>query len=246
MQKGLYERYHSRGKLQKRIIGNKNFTYRHLIQMIMPYLKGRDRIVDVGCGVGTIDFYLAKKGKTVLGADISKRGIEMARLNAETFDISDNLSFKVVDFPKESIRGEKFDLALCISVLEHIKEDKKTTSAIFELLRAGGIAVFSVPSKNSPLFRLGLVRGHDKEVGHLRRYTVRGLSSLLRGSGFQILLIEKREGLLRNAFFVFPSGAVVIRIANRFGWASDLLTYLDNLFLKIFGEDQINVVARKK
>jgi len=34
--------------------------------------------LDVGCGVGTLDFYLASKGKSVTGIEISKRAVNIA------------------------------------------------------------------------------------------------------------------------------------------------------------------------
>ena len=55
------------------------FTYRHLIRILKPYLPKVKKILDIGSGVGTIDFYLASKGKEVTGIEISKSAVELAR-----------------------------------------------------------------------------------------------------------------------------------------------------------------------
>ena len=38
-----------------------------------------------------------------------------------------------------------FDFAICVHVLEHIREDRKALSEFFRVLRPGGAAIFQVP-----------------------------------------------------------------------------------------------------
>ena len=73
--KKLYERYHSDRKSQRRIIGENDFTYRSMIYFIRKYVHLKDKVLDIGCGVGTIDFYLAKRGCNIVGVDISRQAI---------------------------------------------------------------------------------------------------------------------------------------------------------------------------
>ena len=71
----LYETYHSNRRLQKRIISDNNFTYRELIKIMKPHLNKIQSVLDIGSGAGTIDFYLASKGKKVTGIEISKSAV---------------------------------------------------------------------------------------------------------------------------------------------------------------------------
>jgi len=107
------------------------------------------------------------------------------------------------------------------------------------------MTVISVPSKNSPLFKLGFTKKFDERVGHLRRYNQEDLIRLLRKTGFKILEIQKTEGILRNFLFVSKFTGQIIRVANRFWIVSDIFTFIDNITLKLFGESQLIVVAQK-
>jgi len=244
MQFSLYERFHKRIKLQKRVIGRKNFTYRLIIDVLETYSVNPQKVLDIGCGVGTLSFYTASKGNYVMGIDISPRAIEACKLTAQKLNLDKNTDFLVKDFSEEMIDG-RFDLVICSEVLEHLKDDKLVIKKIFNILKESGRILISVPSKNSPLFRLSFVEGFDRRVGHLRRYDSPGVVDLVRGVGFKILEIKKTEGVLRNFLFVSRFGNPFVRLANRFTFVSDLLTFLDNITLKLFGESQIIVVAQK-
>ena len=68
--------YHQKTKAQHKIIDEGNFTYRVILSIINKYLKGTKKVLDIGCGAGTLDFYLANKGHNVTGIDISEKAIE--------------------------------------------------------------------------------------------------------------------------------------------------------------------------
>ena len=240
----LYEKFHKKIKLQKRIIGKKNFTYRLILDILEPNLGDEKKVLDVGCGAGTLSFYMASKGNYVKGIDISSGVIKACKLTAKVLGLEENTNFQTEDFSKKKI-DERFDLVICSEVLEHIKNDKLAVKKLFNFLKSEGILLLSVPSQNAPLFRLGLIKEFDKEVGHLRRYNLNGLVNLLREPGFRILETRKSEGILRNSLFVSRFGSQIVRVANRFEVISDILTFLDNITLKLFGESQIIVVAQK-
>jgi len=242
--KNLYERYHQKTRLQKRVIGRKNFTYRLILDILTPYLRRKEKVLDVGCGAGTLSFYMAKKGNWVFGIDISPKAIEMCQQTARVLDLEKNTVFKVANFPGVKI-DEKFDLILCIEVLEHLLYDKKAILEIFKLLVSRGILVISVPSENAPLYRLGIAREFDRKVGHLRRYSRERIVRILLESGFRIREIKETEGIVRNFLFLNKIAERLIRILNRVGFLSDLVTSLDNLTIPIFGKSNILIVAQK-
>lgn len=77
----IYEVYHSKRNVQTRIIEDDDFTYQNILHFLKKYRIKNQVMLDIGCGVGTIDFYLAKKGAKVTGIDVSKNGIDTANKN---------------------------------------------------------------------------------------------------------------------------------------------------------------------
>lgn len=239
----LYERYHAHRKLQKRVISAKNFTHHHLIEVVEPYLHKTKNVLDIGCGTGTVAFYLAEKGIRVVGLDISRNAVEIARENAKCLGLSDRVKFKVSNFPKSYISG-KFDLVICSEVLEHIEDDSKSVSKILRLLGQGGMAIFSSPLKESVLNRLGFTKHFDKDVGHLRRYDAKQFTAMITKNDFKVIKVRKVQGLFRDLLFTFTAGSLIIRLANRFDILSSTLSFFDNLLLPLGAADVI-VLARK-
>ena len=240
----VYDQFHKEINLQTRIIEEKNFTYRNIISILETLMINKNNILDIGCGAGTIDFYLANKCHEVLGIDISKNAIRACNESKEKLNLGRNINFIRLNFPKK-IPNKVFDFVICSEVLEHLENDEKVIKTISSLLRKGGKLLFSVPSKNAPIYKIGLLQNYDKRVGHLRRYTAEELLNLIINEGFLIEKVVKTEGMLRNFLFFNDLGIIPLKLANRFEFFSDLFTFLDNITLKLFGESQIIVVAQK-
>ena len=129
----FYDNLYKKCKTQRVIVNDKNYTYRYLLRVIKPLLKNVTEVLDIGCGVGTVDFHTALKCKSVIGIDYSSNAINIAKINAEKFNLSDNTKFYQKKFPENKITG-KYNLILCLDVLEHIKYDKLAVKKINKLL----------------------------------------------------------------------------------------------------------------
>ncbi|MBL7036531.1 class I SAM-dependent methyltransferase [Candidatus Microgenomates bacterium] len=239
-----YDDWHNNSTLQKKIIGEKNFTYRHFLEKVIPNIKKSTELLDVGCGVGTIDFFLAKKVKKVVGIDVSENSIKIAQRNAKLLNLEKNLVYMVMNFP-EDVPNMKFDLVVCSEVLEHLKDDSKAVVQIYSLLKRGGVSIISVPLNSAPLYKLGLMGGFDKKVGHLRRYSVEEVVDLLENNGFKIKKTFLVEGMFRNFLFTHRIGNFFVRVANRFSFVSDIYTAIDVWLGKLLGFSDVYIIAKK-
>lgn len=237
----IYSQFHTNTKKQSRIITQNNFTYRIILNVLVKYLKPNQSVLDIGCGPGTIALWLADKVKRVDAIDISKQAISVAKESAALLDIK-NVHFMQIEFPKDAPSG-KYNLIILMEVLEHLTNDRKSLEAVYRLLDKDGLLILSTPSINAPMHKLGLAKDFDKKVGHLRRYSEKDLISICESIGFKVLEIKKTEGLLRNFLFINPLAGNTVRFIKLF--LSDIVTILDNLTLKLFGESQIFVVAQK-
>lgn len=79
---------------------------------------------------------------------------------------------------------------LCCDVLEHVDDDAELLRKIANRLDVGGLLLVTVPA--GP----GLWSAHDYFHDHKRRYTARGLRSVLTGAGFRIVRLSYFQTLL--------------------------------------------------
>lgn len=236
-----YNVFHGKTKSQNRIIKEDNFTYHLILSVLNQYLKSDSKVLDIGCGAGTLCLYLASKGNEVLGIDISKKAVDSANDGADKLRLK-NVRFEVINFPNKAPQG-KYDFIIFTEVVEHLKDEEKALRIINKLLNRNGILFISTPSENAPLYRVGYAKKFDKEVGHLRRYNSERLTDLLTDTGFKIDYINKNEGFIRNFLFLNPVAGKSIRFLKSF--IGRTVTAIDNLTIPVFGESDIMIVARK-
>jgi len=238
----VHERYHSKTKRQLKIIKDSNFTYRLLISVINKYLKNSNqKILDIGCGAGTLSLYLANKGHSTLGLDISSKAIEECLKSKKALGLN-NVAFRTLDFLTMKTKN-RYDTVLFTEVIEHLEDDSKALRSIHKLLKPSGIMILSTPSDTAPLHKLGITKKFDEEVGHLRRYSLGEIQGMVRKSGFKIIETKKTEGILRNFLFIDPMAGKLIRFIKYF--ISDIVTLADNSTVPLFGYSNIIIVARK-
>jgi SAM-dependent methyltransferase len=238
-----YDLFHKQTKVQLKIVPKNNFTYRNIISYIDKYLKNKEqKVVDIGCGAGTICFYIANEGNNVSGFDISSKAIKACKESSRVLNLDNLTRFKIVDFPEEYVE-EKFDLIIFSEVIEHLRNDSLALKRIYTMLNKGGIVIITTPSIHAPLYRLGYAKSFDKRVGHLRRYTVEGLSKQCEDIGLKVIEVGKTEGILRNFLFLNPIMGKIVRLI-KFS-ISDVVAFIDNITIPIFGESNIIIIAQR-
>jgi SAM-dependent methyltransferase len=99
---------------------------------LAPWLRRRRRgtALDVGCGVGRWSLRLAALGMEVTGVDVSPFMIERAAERARESGLT--ATFLAGDLRSIGI-GRRFDLILCVTVLQHIVDPEEAAVAIARL-----------------------------------------------------------------------------------------------------------------
>jgi len=139
----------------------------------------------------------------------------------------------------------RFDLVLCLEVIEHIEDDDLFLTCVRDVLRDGGLLILSAPLSTVPLARFGLTGGFDSTVGHLRRYGRDQLIGKIENSGFGVEQTTATEGIVRNSLFVFKPLHVLIRcIRGRF--LTRMITAIDDVSGRLLGCSDLIIVARKR
>lgn len=241
----FYNRFHNNSTIQFKLITINNYTYATTLNIVNKLISDTNNlnILDFGCGVGTIDFYLANKGNNILGTDISPDAIRIANQTAKNLHLENNIRFTTLDILNE-YKNDKFDLILCNEVLEHLENDLETLILLKKLLKKNGKIMVSVPSLSAPLYKMGLTTDFDKRVGHLRRYDELTITNLLTNAGYHIEQITKNEGIIRNSFFVIKPFGVFLKLVK--GPLVQVLNVIDNISMVIWGESDIAVIASNK
>jgi len=245
--KEKYEEFHKNAGIQTKIIESNNFTYHIVLSFIDKYLQPGMKVLDIGCGVGTISLYIAKKGNEVLGIDISEKAINAAQKSAEVLDIK-NVSFKAIDFFNEDFY-EKYDFIIFNYVIEHLPDDESAIQKIYKLLEMNGILFLSTCLESDPLHRLEIMFfGKDEDdirVGHLRRYSKYGLNQLLKSNSFDIVEMCGTEGFFRRFLFATKIGNRLLRFVNLYV-IKKMTLLIDDLSKYIFGPTLIIIIAQAK
>ena len=87
-----------------------------------------------------------------------------------------------------------FDSIICLNVLEHVEQDKQALRTFYQLLCPGGHLCLLVPAFPALFGTL------DLNGPHFRRYTWRGLKTLLTGEGAEGEQKERFE-IVRMKYF---------------------------------------------
>ncbi len=107
---------------------------------LLPYLRPGHRVLDFGCGPGTVSVGLAKAvdGGEMHGVDMEESQIELARALAKATE-QDNATFHVGDILNLPFEDNYFDVAHCHNVLIHIPDTAAALAEVKRVLKPGGV-----------------------------------------------------------------------------------------------------------
>lgn len=144
-------------------------------------------LLDLGCGTGAATQYFVQThpDRDVIGADFSPEALRFAR--GRGLDRLVMADAEALPFP-----DARFGAAVCLDLLEHVRDDHKAAREVFRCLEPGGIFILNVPAYR------WLWGSHDVALMHYRRYSGREVRALLEGAGFQV------ERLSYSIFLLFP------------------------------------------
>jgi SAM-dependent methyltransferase len=144
--------------------------------LIRGYLPARASVVDVGCGAGAYGSGLMAAGHNWLGLEANAHCCDILRRR--------QLPFRRVELAARRLpcTDGEWDCAICIEVLEHVKEPEIFASEIARVAR--NRALFSVPNMEvlPYMHGWGVVPWHLLEADHKNFFTRASLRALLRRS----------------------------------------------------------------
>lgn len=132
---------------------------------LLPHLSAGMRLLDCGCGPGSITVGLAEAVAPgqVVGVDIEPNEYRLAWSQAAE-RIGTNLRFAVADVYSLPFGDNVFDAAFLHNVLSHLRKPLEVLKGIYRLLRPGGVIGISHPDFSGSLISPSdplLDRGHE-------------------------------------------------------------------------------------
>ncbi|KUI38235.1 SAM-dependent methyltransferase [Mycobacterium sp. IS-1496] len=98
--------------------------------------------LDIACGPGRTAVWLAQRGLSVRGLDISAVAIDHARAAARQHDVADRCRFEVVDLDGGLPSGPPVDVVVC-----HLFRDERLDRAVVARLVPGGLLAVAALSE---------------------------------------------------------------------------------------------------
>jgi 2-polyprenyl-3-methyl-5-hydroxy-6-metoxy-1,4-benzoquinol methylase len=148
-----------------------------VLEEISPWLG--QRILEVGCGIGTYTAELAMGARTITAMDM-----ECAFVDEAVRRLGHHSNVRLLcgdataaDMPKSD--DEAFDTVILLDVLEHIEDDVALLARLGARLRPAGYLILKVPAMPS------LYSPMDKAIGHWRRYDKAGLAAVIARAGLE-------------------------------------------------------------
>jgi SAM-dependent methyltransferase len=136
-----------------------------------PRRRDGRRVLDVGCGTGTMLSHLERYGE-VSGVEADEQAVEFCRGRGIT-------AVQQADPPPLPFEDGRFDLVTALDVLEHVEEDERLLAEMRRVLRPGGVALVTVPA-----FR-ALWGSQDVISHHRRRYRAPELRDRVLAAGLE-------------------------------------------------------------
>jgi SAM-dependent methyltransferase len=155
---------------------------RHLLDLMRRQLGDPAALaaVDVGCGTGETDRFLAPEVGALHGADISRRSIERAR------EVNPGVDYRLYErtLPFDD---DAFHFSFSINVLHHVQLDERAAfvSELARVVRPGGLIAIAEHNPANPLTRR-VVRqcAFDVGVTLVRRPE---LEAMLAAAGLEVV-----------------------------------------------------------
>lgn len=112
-------------------------------------------MLDIGCGGGLLSEPLARLGATVTGADASATNIEVAKIHAETSELT--IDYRATTAEAIADAGETFDVVLAMEIVEHVADVNLFLTECARMVKPGGLLFVATLNRTPKSFALAIV-----------------------------------------------------------------------------------------
>jgi SAM-dependent methyltransferase len=164
------------GRLQRLLVELPR--YRWAVRQLKHLPRGA-RVLDVGCGEGTLLWAAHRMGLEPHGCDIAQEAVQLVRELLSTENVHQGTLGEL------SYEPDSFDVIIALEVLEHLEKPRPFLRRAEELLQPGGLLLLTTPNRQRFFARvkrfLGMPHSNtDYPPHHFTRWSAQSLTKLLR------------------------------------------------------------------
>ena len=180
--------------------------YRKVAAEIVSTLKG-GLILDLGTGPGYLPIEIIKQSADIkiVGIDLSRKLIAMARQNAQKAEVTDRIDFQIGNSGRLRFDDASFDMAISTGMLHSLKDPVKVLNEMYRVLKKGAQAWIYDPAKvaayidrkkwkasltHRERFFIGLFTAL-KLLRPIKTYNREQVAEMVRATDFEIISIEE-------------------------------------------------------
>ena len=162
------------------------YRVRKVLELLAP--QPSDRVLDLGCGWGSISFALGSIVREVIGLDFSKRAVASCDRRLRTFGFA-NVHFRVADARDTGLGAASFDAIVAADLVEHLYPDDshEVAAEAFRVLKPGGRFAVWTPCRSHIL---EVLKNNNiilkRDITHVDYKSMTRMREILTGAGFRI------------------------------------------------------------
>jgi SAM-dependent methyltransferase len=227
-------------EMTTRAVGSREFfddldDYRfdklHYLPRLVDFNGFRDqKLLEVGCGIGTDLVRFARGGARVTGVDLSTTAIDLARRNFALHDLpADEL--RVGNAEALPFDAASFDVVYGHGVIQYTANPERLIAECHRVLKPGGRAIFMVYNRISwlnALSKLMKVQLEHEDAPVLRKFSIAEFRRLLTPFATADIVPERFpvksrlhkgwKGVAFNTMFVGTFNALPQGLVRPLGW----------------------------
>jgi len=209
---------------------NMKYDYLREIMAILPLLKSRDAMLEIGCADG---FLLAEAGK------LFKKAVGVEPSKAAAIAKLAGLNIIHDEFKPGLFEPKSFDFVCAFQVLDHLITPMESLLEIYKILKPGGIFLAVNHDIKSPLARLFGKNCAMYDIQHIYLFDTKTIRLFLENGGLEVLKAQdiKYTYRLDYAIKMLPFGENtrnnLIRLTK--------MLHLDSINFSMFGGNMVAV-----
>jgi ubiquinone/menaquinone biosynthesis C-methylase UbiE len=180
-------------------LGQSNRIKREIVE---NYIESGDKVLEIGCGTGTLAILCAEKGASVFGFDVSPQMLGIARKKVEDKNLGDRVQLLEMGATEmdKTFNSETFDKVVSTLVFSELYSDeqKYVLGEAHRVLAHGGLIVIADEVRPDSLAKRIvqlLVRIPLIVITYIVTQTstkaVKGIENAIAGAGFEIVHQER-------------------------------------------------------